>query len=218
MTSRLRELARPADPAAEEQEERCDLCGEPVDPVHRHLIDSRERRLLCVCRACAILFDHTGAGGDHYRLLPRDVRAPAGFDLDDALWRSLDIPVELAFFFGSSPAGRVLAFYPAPAGATESLLELEAWHELVRRNPVLEGLEPDVEALLVNRRDGAAEQWLVPVDRCYELVGLIRVHWKGFRGGAELWEQVEGFFDRLRREAVTVGNDGKEAVCESRTT
>jgi hypothetical protein len=216
--SRLRGLARPPGPQPlKEQEERCDLCAEPVPPEHRHLIDVQERRLLCACQACAILFDHAGAGGGRYRLLPRDSRALPGFDLDDALWRSLDVPVELAFFFSSSTAGKVVAFYPAPAGATESLLQLEAWDELVRRNPVLETMEPDVEALLVNRTGGSAQHWLVPVDRCYELVGLIRTSWKGFGGGAVLWEQVEGFFDRLRRQAVTT-NDAKEAVWASRTT
>lgn len=221
MSGRLRTLARPPEPAPPaQQEERCDLCGEPVPALHRHLIDIEDRRLLCACRPCTILFDHSGAGGGHFRLLPERSRILAGFDLDDTLWRSFDIPVELAFFFFSSAAGKVVAFYPAPVGATESLLPLEAWGELVRRNRVLAELEPDVEALLVNRtaRAGDAEHWLVPVDRCYELVGVIRAHWKGFGGGVEVWEQVAAFFDRLRREAVTVANDGKETAWQSRTT
>jgi hypothetical protein len=217
--SRLRRLARPPAPLpVAELEECCDLCGEAVPPRHRHLIDVEERRLLCACRACAILFDHAGAGGGHFRLLPQTSRALPGFALDDPLWRSLEIPVDLAFFFHSSPAGKVVAFYPAPAGATESLLALDAWGEVVRRNPVLEGMEPDVEALLVNRTGGVHEHWLVPVDRCYELVGLMRVHWKGFRGGSALGEQVEGFFGRLRGEAVVVSDDRKEAAWPSRTT
>jgi hypothetical protein len=209
-------VAEPRPDAA--AEERCDLCGEPVPPRHRHLIDVEERRLLCACRACSILFDHSGAGGGHYRLLPQTSRALPDFDLDDALWRRLDIPVDLAFFFHSSAAGEVVAFYPAPAGATESLLRLDAWDEVLRRNPVLKGMEPDVEALLVRRTDGVREHWLVPVDRCYELVGLMWTHWQGFRGGSALWEQVEGFFDRLRDEAVVVTDHGKEATWGSRTT
>jgi hypothetical protein len=216
--SRLRGLARPPDSEPPgEAEERCDLCGEPVPPEHRHLIDVNDRRLLCACRPCSILFDHRGAGGGHYRLLPNEVRYVADFDLDDALWGSLDIPVELAFFFHSTAAGKVVAFYPAPAGATESLLPLDAWAELAERNPVLRTLEPDIEALLVNRTGGAHEHWLVPVDRCYQLVGVIRTYWKGFGGGAELWEQIEAFFARLRRGAVSVPS-GKEAAWQSRTT
>ena len=97
-------------------------------------------------------------------------------------------------------------------GATESLLDLADWEELVSRNPVLAGLQPDVEALLVNRTKGAREHWLVPVDRCYELVGLIRTHWKGFGGGTDVWAEVAAFFERLRRDARIVSNDGKEAA------
>ena len=51
----------------------------------------------------------------------------------------------------SSVSGGVVAFYPSPAGATESELSLDAWDALVGRNPVLEELDPDAEALIVNR-------------------------------------------------------------------
>ena len=216
--SRLRGLAQRAEPQpVEAPEERCDLCGEPVPPQHRHLIDVSDRRLLCACRPCSILFDHRGAGGGHYRLLPNEVRYVADLDLDDVLWRGLDVPVDLAFFFHSSPAGKVVGFYPAPAGATESLLELGAWAELVDRNPILRGLQPDVEALLVDRRD-EPRHWIVPVDRCYELVGVMRTYWRGFGGGPELQEQLDAFFARLRHGARAVTNDGKEAAWDSRTT
>jgi Family of unknown function (DUF5947) len=201
--SRLRGLAqRATEPPRPAEEEQCELCGEPLEPsLHRHLIDVVDRRILCACRACALLFDHRAAGGGHFKLLPDRSSCLDGFDLDDELWNGLAIPVELAFFFHSTAAGRVVAFYPAPVGATESLLELDVWQELVARNPVLERLQPDVEALLVNRTRGAREHWLVPVDRCYELVGLIRTHWRGFGGGPEVWAEVDGFFERLRRDA-----------------
>jgi hypothetical protein len=48
------------------------------------------------------------------------------------------------------------------------------------------------------------EHFLVPVDRCYALVGLIRLHWQGFGGGADVWREVGGFFEELRRGAKTV--------------
>ena len=201
MTSRLQELARPRGRRQPAPEEQCDLCAEPIPSEHRHLLDLESRRLLCACRACSILFDRSGAGGGHYRLIPAHARVVADLDLDDAFWLALNIPVELAFFFHSSAAGRVVAFYPSPAGATESLLDLESWDDLVRANPVLAELEPDVEALLVHRAGGRREHWLLPVDRCYELVGLVRTHWRGFGGGDEVWEALDGFFDRLRKEA-----------------
>ena len=60
------------------------------------------------------------------------------------------------------------AMYPSPAGATESLLPLTAWTTLVADNPVLGQLEPDVEALLVNRVGESREYFLAPIDACYE--------------------------------------------------
>lgn len=193
-----KEASRPA--AAEE--ERCDLCGTPVASGHRHLVDLDEQRLLCACRACVLLFDRGGAGGGHFRLVPERRVALEGFRLDDARWAGLAIPVELAFFFRSTAAARVVAFYPSPLGATESLLDLAEWEQIEADNPVLAELEPDVEALLVNGTGERRECFLVPIDDCYALVGLIRRHWRGLSGGERVWAEVEEFFDRLREEAT----------------
>ena len=199
------------------EEERCDLCSEPIAAEHRHLLDLERRQILCACGACKILFDWKEAGGERYRLIPERCLEIADFDLDDARWQSLRIPVDMAFFFASTAVGRVVAFYPSPMGATESLLELEAWEDLQARNPLLAELEPDVEALLVNRARGAREHWLVPVDRCYGLVGLIRMRWKGLAGGEEVWEEIGRFFDGLRERATVATKDGKEAAWGSRS-
>jgi len=201
MTSRLQELARPRVRPREAPDEQCDLCAEPIAPEHRHLLDLESRRLLCACRACSILFDRSGAGGGHYRLIPDRVVALEDVVLDDATWQGFGIPVDMAFFFHSSAAGRVVAFYPSPLGATESLLDLDAWDDRL-----LQELEPDVEALLVNRTRGRREHWIVPVDRCYELVGLVRTHWRGFTGGDEVWQALDDFFERLRKEATWQGS------------
>jgi len=61
------------------------------------------------------------------------------------------VPIEMAFFFKSTPHGKVIALYPSPAGPTESLLSLETWGDIEQANPVLSGMETDVTALLVNR-------------------------------------------------------------------
>ena len=203
MASRLARLAqgppvreRAPQPVGEAAEQ-CDLCAAPGGPAHRHIVDLSDRRILCACRACALLFDSTAAGGGHLRLLPTRRRRLEGFALDQAQWDRLRIPVEMAFFFRSTVAERVCAMYPSPAGPTESLLELEAWTELEAANPVLAELEPDVEALLVSRARGAREYWIVPVDDCYELVGLIRGRWRGFGGGEEVWAAIDGFFEDL---------------------
>ncbi len=203
MASRLAKLAQgapvreaPVGPAPEVGEQ-CDLCAAPVPPGHRHLVDLEDRRMLCACRACALLFDSTAAGGGHLRLLPTRRRRLEDFVLGDAGWDRLRIPVDMAFFFRNTAAERVSAFYPSPAGPTESLLELEAWTELEADNPVLTELEPDVEALLVSRAKTMREHWLVPIDDCYELVGLIRTRWRGFGGGEEVWTEIDRFFNDL---------------------
>ena len=190
----VRERAPGPEPAAVEQ---CDMCTAPVPPGHRHIVDLSDRRLMCACRACALLFDSKAAGGGHLRLVPTRRRRLDDFVLDGGQWDRLRIPVDMAFFFASTPAERVLAFYPSPAGPTESLLELEAWAELEAANPVLATMEPDVEALLVSRARDMDEHWLVPIDDCYELVGLIQSRWRGFGGGEEVWEAIHHFFDDL---------------------
>lgn len=177
--------------------ERCELCGEALGVRHRHVLDLDTRQLLCACRACSLLFDRPAAGGGHYRLIGDRRRRLHDFALDDITWERLQIPVEMAFFFDSSRAGRVVAFYPSPMGATESRLELDTWREVAAANPVLATMEPDVEALLVNRARGARSYWLVPLDDCYRLVALIRTRWRGFTGGREVWSELERFFAGL---------------------
>ena len=190
----VREAAPVPGPAPVEQ---CDMCAAPVPPGHRHIVDLTDRRIMCACRACALLFDSEAAGGGHLRLLPTRRRRLGDFVLDGAQWDRLRIPVDMAFFFYSTPAERVLALYPSPAGPTESLLELEAWTELEAANPVLGTMQPDVEALLVSHARDMNEHWLVPVDDCYELVGLIRSRWRGFGGGEEVWAAIDHFFEDL---------------------
>jgi hypothetical protein len=94
--------------------------------------------------------------------------------------------------------GKMVALYPSPAGATESLLPLETWSTLVSANPVLGTLEPDVEALLVNRVGDARDYLMAPIDVCYELAGLIRMHWRGLSGGELVWRKIDEFFARLK--------------------
>lgn len=148
-----------------------------------------------------MLFDRRAAGAGHYRLIPDRRLRLEDFELHEVIWEQLRIPVEMAFFFYSSAAERVAAFYPSPMGATESRLELAAWQQLERLNPVLETMERDVEALLVNRACNHHGQWLVPVDDCYRLVAVIRTGWRGFTGGTEVWGEIERFFEELDRRA-----------------
>ena len=181
--------------------EHCDLCGEPIPPEHRHLLEVSTREMMCACRPCSILFDREAASEGRYRLVPDRRLFLEDFEMSDAQWDSLRIPVDMAFFFYSTPAERVVAFYPSPMGPTESLLKLSAWEELERRNPVLGAMDRDVEALLVNRVRGAREHFLVSMDECYSLVGLIRTRWRGLSGGRDVWEEIERFFEQLRERS-----------------
>jgi hypothetical protein len=124
------------------------------------------------------------------------------FRLTDAQWEDLHLPINLAFFYRSTRAGRVVAVYPSPAGGTESLLTLEAWRQVEEQNPALRELEPDVEALLVNRVGPAREYYRVPIDACYRLVGLIRANWRGLSGGCEVWEEIRRFLAGLTQPST----------------
>jgi len=179
--------------------ERCELCGAELTGAHGHVLDVKTRRLSCACEACSILFAHRGASS--YRRVGRGVRRLADFRMTDVEWESLRIPIGLAFFVNSTAEGRVMAFYPGPAGPTESLLALEAWSGIASQNPALAELDPDVEALLVNRIGAARDYYVVSVDRCYELSGLIRLHWRGLSGGEEAWGEIGNFFARLEEQA-----------------
>jgi hypothetical protein len=183
--------------------ERCELCAEPLPQAHPHLVDVAARSLLCACRSCWLLFAPRGAGGGRYRAVPERYLHDPGFRLTEEQWDALQIPVGVAFLFRNSSLGRMVAFYPSPAGATESLLDPAAWEGIARADPRFATLADDVEALLLRRprEGGGVECYLVPIDACYELVGRVRRHWKGFDGGAEAWAEIDAFFAAVRERS-----------------
>jgi Family of unknown function (DUF5947) len=180
-----------------ERTEVCELCATPLAVRHQHLLELQKRHIACACDACAILF--SGHTAQRYRRIPRDVWLLRDFAMDDQEWESLLIPINLAFFFHSSAVGRVIANYPSPGGAMESSLDLEYWSTITERNPVLKKLEPDVEALLVNRLTHPPQYYRVPIDQCLRLVGIIRKHWHGLSGGLEVWQEIDNFFGQLNQ-------------------
>lgn len=181
--------------------ERCALCGATVPEEHRHLVDPEKRSLECACTACALLFDRPGVAGGRLRSVPRRYLTDRGHAVDGGTWDRLQIPVGVVFLFQDTALGRLVAFYPSPAGATQSELdsaELAAVGECTRLASLL---EPDVEALLVRRAASKYECYLVPIDICYELVGRMRLHWHGFDGGTVARAELAEFFDRVSRQA-----------------
>ena len=66
---------------------------------------------------------------------------------------------------------------------------------------MLETLEPEVEALIVNRLSEPPRYAVVPIDRCYELVGMIKSRWEGISGGRAIEDAVAEFFASLDQAA-----------------
>jgi Family of unknown function (DUF5947) len=175
------EEAPAAQPARPAPEETCEFCATAVPADHGHVADLDASTLMCACRACYLLFAHSGAGqgwqagpGEgasqgraagpgqgagqerrigraRYRSIPDRYRSDPGHPLTVAEWNALEIPVGLAFFLRSSASGDTTAFYPSPAGATECRLDLDAWGRIATDHPLVAAAAPDVEAILVSR-------------------------------------------------------------------
>jgi hypothetical protein len=213
MNAGLRRFTSGAAPSSSsppaEKVQRCEMCAEPIGEWHGHVVDLEGRGLMCTCRGCALLFTTEGAGGGRFKTVPERYRHAPNVPLAEMTWDSIGIPVAMAFFFTNTAMERTVAFYPSPAGATESLLSLEAWADLLAAIPAFGDLKADVEALLVHKQEEGFEFFAVPIDACYQLVGLVRMYWKGFDGGEEAWKAINEFFDGLRErsEPVTV-DDG----------
>ncbi len=208
----LRRIAArpPAPPAGE----RCEMCGEPIPEEHQHVVDLESHAMMCTCRPCYLLFTDATAHL-RYRSVPDRYLSFPDFELGPGQWDELEIPVGLAFFFHSSKLDRTVAFYPGPAGATESELPLGAWATVLAQNPALALAAPDTEALLI-RGPGPdrsrADCHLVPVDACYELVGQLRRLWRGFDGGQEAREQLTEFFARLDSRSRPAPEDTSQSL------
>jgi len=192
----LGRLARP-EPVEEAESEQREICGQGVSEDHRHLLELGERRILCSCEPCIAMrsgLENYCPVGTRFVWL-NDVDFPA------ELWAAFQLPIGLAFFFRSTGVDAVVALYPSPAGATESELHLESWNKLVELNPILENLEADSEALVVNRMSDEPQHAIVPIDECYRLVGLIKSTWEGISGGSAIENSVPKFFEYVRHKA-----------------
>lgn len=167
----------------------CGLCAAALGEPHAHLFDTERGALECACPGCALLLGR-GEGGRWKSVPPRAERL-AQNPVGPAAWAAMGLPIGLAFFVKSSREGKVAAYYPGPAGAVRCQLAFE---------PPGLALADDVEALLVNRLEGADEAWLLSRDACFELVGRIRGAWRGFGGGPAVREAIAAFFARLQSE------------------
>jgi hypothetical protein len=196
--SSLRRFTQPR-----EQQEHCALCHAPVHEEHSHLFEVSSRRLQCVCEPCAILFSNAVA--PRFRRVPRQVEQLADFQIADLQWEAFGLPINLAFFVFSSMAQRIVSYYPSPGGAVESAPPPAAWDDLLVDNPRLRNLQPDIEALLINRLGKQREQFLLGIDQAYKLTGIVRTHWQGFSGGDAVWNELDRFLEGLRKRSTSIG-------------
>lgn len=172
------------------------MCSESIGELHQHVVGLEVRSLMCTCRPCYLLFSDQDANM-RYRAVPDRYLSFPDFAFDESAWDDLQIPVGLTFLFRNSVEDRTVAFYPSPAGATESELSLASWDRLMASNPQFSLLLPDVEALLIYRDERGRGDFhcvLVPIDVCYELVGTMRMTWRGFDGGEEARTAMDEFF------------------------
>ncbi|HYH60727.1 MAG TPA: DUF5947 family protein [Solirubrobacterales bacterium] len=175
-------------------DEVCDVCGTPIAHDHRHLLHLSERRILCACEVCLA----EKSADAEYRPVGHRITWLDDLQMADEMWARLGIPIALAFFTQNGDTGETVAFYPSPAGSTECELDLDAWADLVEANPKLAKLEPDAEAFIVNRMSDPPQYVIVPIDRCYEMVGAVKMAWDGISGGDGVDLAIEAFFQRLR--------------------
>jgi hypothetical protein len=176
----------------------CSLCGASFEARHPHVLEAATARVLCVCRGCAGVFDHSSG---KFRRIPERVVLLSELALSDALWNAFGIPIGLAFFVKNSAGAKIQAFYPSPLGSVESSVPAEAWDGLLSGNPGLQSMEADVEALLIRNVQGRRECFIAPLDECHALIGLIRREWRGISGGDEVGPAVDRFFEDLRTKS-----------------
>lgn len=177
--------------------ERCEMCSEAIADEHQHVVNVEGRQLMCVCRGCYLLFTDSTAQL-RYRSVPDRYLHFPDLALGRLEWEALQIPVGLAFFFRNSALDKTVGFYPGPAGATESELDLDAWSLITTADARLAMMADDVEALLVHVPDNRdPECYLVPIDACYEFVGRLRMLWRGFDGGQQARAYIDDFFDNI---------------------
>ena len=213
--SRIRNNRQAPEPAGE----RCEMCSESIADEHQHVVNVAGRQLMCVCRACYLLFTDSNAEL-RYRAVPDRYLAFEDFALDRRAWEALQIPVGVAFFFTNSALGRTVAFYPGPAGACESQLDLDAWNAIRGADSRVDLLADDVEALMVRVPDSDGDHefaqpqsYLVPIDACYEFVGRLRTLWRGFDGGQEARAFIDAFFSEIEARAKKMpGTQGTQGT------
>jgi hypothetical protein len=148
----------------------CDVCAQPVDRGHAHLIELGVRAVLCACGRCA------ADPGARHRVVPDRVRVDPRFAITSERWAELGLPAGLASIHRDSLRDRAIVGAIGPGGITDAELSPDAWRAIRDATSLVHDLEDDVEALLVAApRDGDRMSCrLVPITSVYRIVGELR--------------------------------------------
>ena len=175
------------------------MCGEPIAEPHQHVVNLDSRGADVHLPGCYLLFTaerRRSCATARCRSATCPSRTSGSVRRSGTRWRSRSA-------WRSSSAtpslDRTVAFYPGPAGATESELPLDAWDDGPGRNPGLATLRSDVEALLVRApgAERAVAECLPRADRRLLRAGRAAAAvWRGFDGGQE----AQGAHRRLLRD------------------
>lgn len=197
--SELQKIKSSKEPAnGEEATERCDFCSKTIPPDHRHFADLNNMKFMCACEVCTVLQAEKG----EYHPLPQRYEYLEDFEMPEEVWAQLKIPVNMAFIVYNSDQERPIAFYPSPAGSMESELQIDSWENMKQEHPALANMAPDLEGFMINRLDKPYEHFIVPIDYCYTLIGLIRMTWQGIHGGEKMRDTVRQFFKDLKKRSA----------------
>lgn len=182
----------------------CELCATEIPKEHHdHLIEPASGQLKCSCHPCALLFS-TGHK-TKFKRVPQQATRLDAMSLTQLQWQSLQVPINLLFLTTKSQPAQKQAFYPSAAGAVECTFAEDLWSELRQWVPVIDELTPDIEALLIYEKEDSIILYRLSIDLCFQLIGLIRMHWRGFSGGADVYREISQFFENLDSRT---GNDG----------
>lgn len=189
--AKLKTFARQAGAA-----EQCSACGCALPPDHDHAFEVATQKISCLCASC-----HSALTRNErkYRAIPEGVHRVNDVSWATKTWEHLGLPIHIVFIVRRETTYR--AFFPSPAGQVETQLGTHNWADLSARNPDALTLKPDVEALLLSRLSGQSLCLKVPIDVCFALTGLLRRHWKGMHGGAQVWREISQFLNHLVERA-----------------
>jgi hypothetical protein len=154
--------------------EHCELCATPLHRTHDHLLDPQARGVFCACSACAVLFpDGPTTAARYVRVRSRVVALPhAAVSEHDLV--ALGAPVRLAVLCPSTLHDTLFMVYPSAAGPVESRASLKTWRALAARQPGLEAVQHDRDAVIADLRTPSRAALHVSLDVAYELLGTLR--------------------------------------------